>query len=237
MFALIRDGEGGPKIQPGCGLSTPIQRTAQPVASRLKAPHDSTVQPTMNPSRVFSVCCTAGLCLGAFTSAPAQTAVPPPAPLRPTLHLADYDAELRRPDGRVDSDGMVQRLQVWASRLTTGCLARFHRLGRLEIVSAQSGASRHRRLALSGAAIGKRATLRATHAEPFRLDYARWGEEIARLSVGSPNLTAWVIDDFYANPRLLHAGHLRRLVRRRQAINPRLAFLPLMYFPDGDANS
>src|SRR5262245_4401121 len=32
--------------------------------------------------------------------------------------------------------------------------------------------------------------------EPFRLDYARWGIEIARLSLQETNLVAWSIDDF-----------------------------------------
>ena len=37
------------------------------------------------------------------------------------------------------------------------------------------------------------------YSEPFRLDYGRWAEEIARLSLQHTNLTGWVIDDFYAN--------------------------------------
>jgi len=70
------------------------------------------------------------------------------------------------------------------------------------------------------------------YSEPFRLDYVRWGEEIARLSVKHPNLTAWVIDDFYANRAFFTPAYLRKVRASAEAVNPRLAFLPLMYFGD-----
>ena len=70
------------------------------------------------------------------------------------------------------------------------------------------------------------------YSEPFRLDYARWGEEIARLSLTHPNLTAWVIGDFYANHAFFTPACLREIQARSKAINPRLAFLPLMYSPE-----
>ena len=68
------------------------------------------------------------------------------------------------------------------------------------------------------------------YSEPFRLDYGRWAEEIARLSLQHTNLTAWVIDDFYANHRVFTPAVVRDLQQRAKGINPRLAFLPLMYF-------
>ena len=70
------------------------------------------------------------------------------------------------------------------------------------------------------------------YSEPFRLDYRRWAEEIARLSLKHPNLTAWVIDDFYANHEFFTPAYLREVQAGSKAINPRLAFLPLMYFPE-----
>jgi len=70
------------------------------------------------------------------------------------------------------------------------------------------------------------------YSEPFRLDYHRWGEEIARLSLQHSNLTAWVIDDFYANHELLTPAYLREMQAKAKSINPRLAFLPLMYFDE-----
>ncbi|MFA7004125.1 MAG: hypothetical protein WC429_08825, partial [Verrucomicrobiia bacterium] len=67
--------------------------------------------------------------------------------------------------------------------------------------------------------------------EPFGLDYPRWGEEIAKLSLKHANLKAWMIDDFYANTaKLLTPGYVRTMQARAKAVNPRLAFLPLMYY-------
>jgi hypothetical protein len=68
------------------------------------------------------------------------------------------------------------------------------------------------------------------YCEPFRLDYGRWAEEIARLSLQHTNLTAWVIDDFYANHEFFTPAVIRGLQQRGKRINSRLAFLPLMYF-------
>jgi uncharacterized protein YfiM (DUF2279 family) len=68
------------------------------------------------------------------------------------------------------------------------------------------------------------------YCEPFRLDYGRWAEEIARLSLQHTNLTAWVIDDFYANHEFFTPAAVHDLQKRAKHINPRLVFLPLMYF-------
>lgn len=70
------------------------------------------------------------------------------------------------------------------------------------------------------------------YSEPFRLDYPRWAEEIARLSLQHTNLTAWVIDDFFANHKLFTPAYLREMQARAKRINPHLAFLPLMYFDE-----
>ncbi len=66
--------------------------------------------------------------------------------------------------------------------------------------------------------------------EPFRLDYQRWAEEIARLSSEYTNLTAWVIDDFYENHALYTPADVGQMQQRARRINPRLRFLPLMYY-------
>jgi hypothetical protein len=146
-------------------------------------------------------------------------------------HLADYDAELRRPDGRVDVDAMVARLkelgvttyywlilhaptdwddlQLFLPRAATAGIDVW-----VYLVPPTESAPRY----------GE------TYMEPFRLDYGRWAEEIARLSRRHPNLTAWVIDDFYANRDVFTPARVKELQARARAINPRLAFFPLMYF-------
>jgi hypothetical protein len=72
------------------------------------------------------------------------------------------------------------------------------------------------------------------YSEPYKLDYPRWAEDIARLSLAFPNLTAWVIDDFYANRALYTPEYVRDMQARAHAVNPKLAFLPLMYFNEID---
>ncbi len=72
------------------------------------------------------------------------------------------------------------------------------------------------------------------YSEPFQLDYPRWGEEIARLSLQFPNVTAWVIDDFYGNRSLYTPEYIEAMQARAHAVNPKLAFLPLMYFNEID---
>jgi hypothetical protein len=146
-------------------------------------------------------------------------------------HLADYDSELRRADGRVDADAMVTRLKelgvttyywlIWHAPTDWDDLKLF--LPK----AAQAGIEVWVYLvppSESPPQYGSR------YSEPFRLDYARWAEEIARLSLAHPNLTAWVIDDFYANHAFFTPDYLRELRKRSATINPRLAFLPLMYF-------
>ncbi len=64
------------------------------------------------------------------------------------------------------------------------------------------------------------------YSEPFRLDYIRWAEEIAKLSLLHPNLRGYVIDDFWENvrPDRFSPDYIRRMVAAGKAINPRLKF-------------
>jgi hypothetical protein len=66
--------------------------------------------------------------------------------------------------------------------------------------------------------------------EPHRLDYERWATEIARLSLAEPNLVAWSIDDFAHNLGVYTPAHVRTLLTAARALNPRLAFVPCLYF-------
>lgn len=148
-------------------------------------------------------------------------------------HLADYDSELRRPDGRVDTETMVRRLNdlgvttfywlVWHARTDWDDLKLFlpqARAAGIEVwvyLVPPSESPPH---------------YGTQYSEPFRLDYHRWAEEIARLSVDHTNLTAWVIDDFYANHQLFTPAYLREMQARAKRLNPHLAFLPLMYFDE-----
>jgi hypothetical protein len=147
------------------------------------------------------------------------------------LHFADYDSEPRRPDGHVDADALVARLKelrvttyywlVWHAATDWDDLKLF--LPKAAQVNLQVWVY----LVPPTESAPKYGT---TYMEPFRLDYGRWAEEIARLSLQHTNLTAWVIDDFYANHEFFTPAAVRDLQKRGKGINPRLAFLPLMYF-------
>jgi hypothetical protein len=67
--------------------------------------------------------------------------------------------------------------------------------------------------------------------EPFRMDYARWGREIARLSLEEPNLVGWSIDDFPIdnNMKVLTPKYLGDAVAGARKINPNLGFMPCVY--------
>jgi hypothetical protein len=146
-------------------------------------------------------------------------------------HLADYDSELRRPDGRVDVDAMVARLRdlgvttyywlIWHASTDWDDLKLF--LPK----ASEAGIDVWVYLVPPSESVPKYGS---RYTEPFRLDYYRWAEEIARLSLRYVNLTAWVIDDFYANHEFFTPAYVREMQARAKRINPRLAFLPLMYF-------
>jgi len=148
-------------------------------------------------------------------------------------HLADYDSELRRLDGRVDIDAMVARLKelgvttyywlIWHAATDWDDLKLF--LPK----ATEAGIQVWVYLVPPSESPPNYGTW---YSEPFRLDYHRWAEEIARLSLQHPNLTAWVIDDFYANHELFTPAYLREMQAKAKRINPRLAFLPLMYFDE-----
>jgi len=177
------------------------------------------------------------LCLALAAARPglsADAAAAPPtgkAAASPQKGFADYDAEPRRPDGRVDVDSLAARLQelgagtyywlIWHAPTDWDDLKLF--LPK----AAQANLEVWAYLVPPTESAPQYGTL---YPEPFRLDYGRWAEEIARLSLLHTNLTAWVIDDFYANHDFFTPAAVRDLQKRGRSINPRLAFLPLMYF-------
>lgn len=66
--------------------------------------------------------------------------------------------------------------------------------------------------------------------EPFRLDYERWGVEIARLSRKHPHLVAWSIDDFTHNLRSFTPERMKKIRASTREISPHLAFVPCSYY-------
>jgi hypothetical protein len=179
--------------------------------------------------------CLFGVCIPCAIAhaQPGATPATRPAVSLP-LHgcLADYDAEPRRPDGHVDTDALLSRLKelgvntyywlIWHAPTDWDDLKLFlpkAAEAKLEVwvyLVPPSESPPHVK----------------DYAEPFRVDYPRWAEEIAKLSRAHANLTAWVIDDFEANRQLFTPAYVRQMQARAKAVNPRLSFLPLMYFPE-----
>jgi len=155
----------------------------------------------------------------------------PARPVHSPLHLADYDSEPRRPDGHVDDDALVTRLKEL--HVTTYYWLILHAATDWDDLklflpkAAQAKLQVWVYLVPPTESAPKYGDL---YCEPFRLDYGRWAEEIARLSLQHTNLTAWVIDDFYANHEFFTPAAVRDMQKRAKGINPRLVFLPLMYF-------
>jgi hypothetical protein len=148
-------------------------------------------------------------------------------------HLADYDAELRREDGRVDTDALAARLKELGATAYYWLL--WHAPTDWEDLKLFLPKAREAGIDVWVYLVPPSESppqYGSQYSEPFRLDYKRWAEEIARLSLEQPNLTAWVIDDFYANHDFFTPAYLRDMQARAKAINPRLAFLPLMYFDE-----
>lgn len=66
--------------------------------------------------------------------------------------------------------------------------------------------------------------------EPYGVDYVRWAAEIAALSLKEPSLVAWSIDDFAHNLKRFTPEFTDSCVQKTRAINPRLAFVPCVYY-------
>lgn len=154
---------------------------------------------------------------------------------KPAPVLGDYDAELRLPSGHVDNQLLLQRLQdmhantyyylIWHRPTDWEDLQAFLPLAR------QAGIQVWAYLCPPSESGGN-----MPYSEPFRLDYARWGQEIGKLSLQYPNLVGWVIDDFWTNlkPGVFSSDTVREFVKAGKDANPRLRFYPLLYYPEID---
>ena len=162
---------------------------------------------------------------------PALAEIDGAARVRPSARwrgaLADYDAEPRLQNGRVDVDTLAARLKELG--VTTYYWLVYHAptdwvdLKLFLPKAAEQGLDVWVYLVPPS---------EGPPPEPFRLDYQRWAEEIARLSLRHPNLTGWVIDDFYENHALFTSAYVRQMQARARQIDPHLRFYPLMYYDE-----
>src|SRR5208282_2601502 len=159
---------------------------------------------TWTPKRSLTSLCTLSLIWGVVGLAVAQDKAPA-SPVYPRLHFADYDSEPRRADGHVDRDALLARLKEL--HVTTYYWLVWHA---------------------------------ATDWDDLKLFLPKAAQANLQVWVylvppteSAPqdtNLTGWVIDDFYANHAFFTPAAVRDFQGRAKGINPRLVFLPLMYY-------
>ena len=155
------------------------------------------------------------------------------AQAQPPPFIGDYDAELRTGE-HVDCELMIERLTelgantymwlIWHSPNDWEDLHTFLPLAQeagitvwVYLVPPSETAATHPQF---------------PYLEPFRLDYKRWAEEIAKLSLEYDNLVGYVIDDFWGNvnPNWFTPESIEAMIDAGRAINPDIKFYPLMYY-------
>ncbi len=166
---------------------------------------------------------------------------------------ATYCRAPRKPDNRVDVDRLIAELVELNANTYSFCIHNFATdWDDLKLILP---AARAKGIRVWGSVVPPTESFPRTkmYAEPFRLDYVRWAEEFAKLSLKEPNLVAWSIDDFTHNlgkPGAADASgraidyaseitnrtvfytpdYTRRMLEASRKINPKLAFVPCCYF-------
>ena len=64
---------------------------------------------------------------------------------------------------------------------------------------------------------------------PFDLDYLKWAEAIAKISITHPNLTLWMIDDFDGNLDFFTLDYTKKIYEMSKKINPKFLFGVCVY--------
>lgn len=181
--------------------------------------------------KIKSLILGACLALAAWTADAAQA--PDPAALRGCR--ATYDNAPRLPSSRVDLDRLLAEL----TELRVNCynFLVWHQATDWDDLHAFLPRARDQKINVWVTLVPPSESPPKTsrYAEPFRLDYERWAEEIARLSVKEPNLVAWSIDDFCHNLKVYTPEKIAALRAKTRQINPRLAFVPCVYYRQATA--
>lgn len=149
--------------------------------------------------------------------------------------IGTWAAEVRRSDGHFDTPGTIAVLKdmgantyfysIWHSKHDWDDLPEFARAAREAGIDVW--------IMLVPPSLTPLHKISYGFSEPYRVDYVRWAQEIARLSLEHPNIVGYVMDDFYTNstqPERFTVEYTRKMVEAGRAINPRIKFYPLVYF-------
>ncbi|GGY27456.1 hypothetical protein GCM10008098_20660 [Rhodanobacter panaciterrae] len=178
------------------------------------------------------------ICSGLISPAYATSATPSTQPSSKFV-LGDYDKEPRL-NGRVDTDRLVTKLVDLNANTYMWLIAHgtndWQDLAIFLPKAEKAGITVWVYLVPPSETPAQGSTFH--YPEPFRLDYIKWAQEIARLSLSHPNLKGYVIDDFWRNivpSKEVHSkkftpDYIHKMVEAGKAINPKIKFYPLMYF-------
>ncbi|MEI6074547.1 MAG: hypothetical protein WCS94_03175 [Verrucomicrobiota bacterium] len=136
-----------------------------------------------------------------------------------------YDAEPRLPNRRVDTDRLVTEL-VKVKANTYNFLIH-HAPSDWEDLQLFLPKARANKIKVWVTLVPPS---EPPFSEPYKLDYQRWGSELAKLSLLEPCLVAWSIDDFSYDAKIFTGDYIKKMVEDSRAINPKLAFVPCLYF-------
>lgn len=107
-----------------------------------------------------------------------------------------YDAEPRKPDGRVDVERLVAELAALQANTYNFLVWRAATDWEDFKLFLPQARKKNIKVWVTLVPPSESPPHTKEYSEPFRLDYQRWAVEIARLSVRQPNLVAWSLDDF-----------------------------------------
>lgn len=151
--------------------------------------------------------------------------------------LADYDQELRTPDGHFDTPKTLAALKAM------GCNTYFYLIqhGKSDwddLPGFADAAAREHMDVVVHLTPWSESTLYKknwNYSEPFKTDYVRWAQEIAKLSLAHKNIIGFAIDDFYTNTTLpdrpgFTPKYTEQIHSAYKSVNPNLKFYPLIYF-------
>ena len=141
-----------------------------------------------------------------------------------------YDAEPRKPDGRVDVDRLVNELVAIKANTYNFLVWRAANDWEDFKLFLPKAREHNIKVWITLCPPSESPPRTKKFSEPFRLDYIRWAEEIATLSLQEPNLVAWSLDDFAYNSKTFTPEYMTEMIGHARKINPRLAFVPCLYY-------
>ena len=168
--------------------------------------------------------------LGLFRAAAAESTAPPERTVALRGTLGTYAGLPRLPDHRANLPLLLQQLAELGANTYNFLI--WHEAGDWEDLQRFLPLARAQNLRVWVTLVppSESPPKAKFYSEPYRLDYERWAQELAQLSLVHPNLIAWSIDDFAHNLTVFTPAKTGKMLAAARSINPRLAFVPCLYF-------